>query len=206
VSSQPLCKECTSYSRPLNVDEEGSPTTEGKQCAWQGCKIVVGIYNMSTSIYCAKHAMEKRFERAMGQKQAPAPPPESKSFKKARLHPINQEGKKILKEHKPHRDQGHMDSSVGNRRAMVKKPETPVQKSRVARKSAPTRNVSNDMTITHHLPQRKALPPWATSMVITSRRTIYSCTKMHPCRLLLTARGSPLHPSRLHFTCPRRRK
>lgn len=118
---------------------------------------MVGIYNMSTSIYCAKHAMEKRFERAMGQKQAPAPPPESKSFKKAKLHPINQEGKKILKEHKPHRDQGHMDSSVGNRRAMGKKPETPFQKSFVARKSAPTRNVSNDMTTTHSVPQRSRI-------------------------------------------------
>jgi hypothetical protein len=90
--------------------------------------------------------MKRKFDRAQEKRPAPAAPAESRSLKKKKLHPIDPEGREILREQRKGRSLGHAGHSSVGRNSTLDKLSPPAATIGAARKSAPTRKISVDLS------------------------------------------------------------
>lgn len=90
--------------------------------------------------------MKRKFDRAQEKRPAPAPPAESRSLKKKKLHPIDPEGREILRKQRKGRPLGHAGHSSVGRNSTLDKMSPPAATIGAARKSAPSRKISVDLS------------------------------------------------------------
>lgn len=100
-TSRMFCQEHRPKDKAVEAPKQKLQNGDQKICEFPSCTTPINIFKMNSSAsFCAKHKTEMIFQNARNATKAPIQPapPEPRPFNKAKLYPLNDEGKTILKE------------------------------------------------------------------------------------------------------------